>query len=389
MLNLKIIRNTMAELGLSQAAIAEQCSVSREAVSNWLSGESIPRPNKLKILSASLGIAVTDLLTGSNRVPAPIVAYRTHKNMAVSGAAMDAASELARHMRELVPFVRGDLLFSPPALESPSLDDDYIRKVAQQTRHRIDLSSTAPLTREKLLDLHHSFGSILVPVLWTGEKQGHENALSVYLPESKVSWVVFSLNARNDDFNYWLAHELAHCYSLHALQGDDGENFAERFAQELLFPHEAAAEALDSISKSALPLEQAKRIADAFDISVVTVIRQADRAARDLEMPITGLENKDFWHEWNESRQLVPTVAYSLFGHNSLEISDYVESSEKYFKTPIFKAISQWQLNEGGRSPSFISSALNIDLGQAYDLSHILMRRMAHSSGADSLNNCL
>lgn len=389
MLNLELIRTTMTRLGLSQAAIAEQCSVSREAVSNWFSGESIPRPNKLKILAAILGVDVSGLFGGEHSLPTPVVAYRTNKNLAVSGAALDAATELARHLRELVPFVRGDLLFSPPVLESPSLDDAYIRKAAQQTRMRIDLSPTAPLTREKLLDLHHSFGSILVPVLWTGEKQGHENALSVYLPESKMSWVIFSLNARSDDFNYWIAHELAHCYSLHVLQGDDGETFAERFAQELLFPHEAAVEALTSIAESDYGMEQAKRIADAFDISVVTVIRQADRAAKDIGKPVTGLETKEFWDDWSKNRALVPTVAYSLFGQNSLELADYVEGAEKYFRTPVFKAISKWQLNEGGRSPGFIASTLNVDLEQAYELSHILMRGQVHKVGGDSPNNCL
>lgn len=375
MLNLELIKVVMSKLGISQSFLADQCKVSREAVSNWLLGESIPRPNKLKVLAEILGVEVSSLFGRPGSLPEPVVAYRTKKNLAVTGPAMEAASELAHHLRELVPFVRGELLFSPPALESPCLDDDYIRKVAQQTRLRIGLTPTAPLTREQLIGLHHSFGSILVPVLWTGGKSGHENALSVYLPETKMSWVIFSLNARNDDFNYWLAHELAHCYSLHVLQGDDGETFAERFAQELLFPHDAAVEALDSILESPSPLERAKCIADVFDISVVTVIRQADRAAKDLQKPITGLETPEFWDEWNSNRSLVPTVAYSLFGSQSLEIEDYVENSEKFFKTPVFKAISKWQQQEGGRSPSFITSTLNIGLEQAFELSHILMKR--------------
>ncbi|MES2040384.1 MAG: XRE family transcriptional regulator [Pseudomonadota bacterium] len=374
MLNLELLKTTMSSLGLSQTALADRCVVSREAVSNWLSGESIPRPSKLKILAEVLGLDVPSLFGNEQMLAEPVVAYRTQKNTAATDEAMEAANELARHLRELVPFVRGELLFTPPSLETPSVDEIYIRKVAQQTRMRIGLTPNAPLTREQLLDLHHSFGSILVPVLWTGEKQGHENALSVYLPESKMSWVIFSLNARNDDFNYWLAHELAHCYSLHTLQGDDGELFAERFAQELLFPRDAAIEALDSIVNSQSPLEHAKFIADAFDISVVTVIRQTDRLALEVGRHPTGLETSAFWEEWNANRELVPTVAYSLFGPQSLDTSDYIENSEKAFKTPIFKALAKWQASEGGRSPSFIASALNIDLGQALELSHALSK---------------
>ncbi|MDB5824753.1 MAG: helix-turn-helix family protein [Herminiimonas sp.] len=384
MLNLDQIKVMMTKRGLSQAGLADLCNVSREAVSNWLSGESIPRPNKLKALSEVLDIDLGILLRGEGSLPKPVLAYRTKNNRVATGPAMEAAEELARHLRELAPFVGSESLFSPPVLESPKLDDDYIRKVAQQIRSKIGLTAKAPVSRERLLALHHAFGSILVPVLWNGEKRGHENALSVYLPESKTSWVVFSLNAKNDDFNYWLAHELGHCYSLHALQGDDGESFAERFAQELLFPHEASLEALGDIANSASPLERAVDLASAYDISVVTVIRQSDRAAKATGKPLTGLENDDFWTRWNATRTSVPTVGLALFGSESLSCEEYVVRCEKTFGTPIFKAIASRQHHEGW-SPSFISSALNIGLEQAVDLSRVLMTlHPLQSEGAPS-----
>lgn len=43
--------------------------------------------------------------------------------------------------------------------------------------------------------------------------------------------VLFNVGCRLDDFSYWLAHELGHCLTLHALTGDAGERFAELFAQ--------------------------------------------------------------------------------------------------------------------------------------------------------------
>ncbi len=388
MLNLDLTKTAMANLGLNQAALADLCNVSREAVSNWLSGESIPRPNKLKALSGALRIELEDLLSGANSLPKPVVAYRTKKNLPATGPAMEAATELARHLRELVPFVMGEPLFSPPVLESPRLDDDYIRKAAQHTRRQIGLTAKAPLTREQLLGLHHAFGSVLVPVLWGGDKSGHENALNVYLPESKMSWVVFSLNARNDDFNYWLAHELGHCYSLHVLQGDDGESFAERFAQELLFPFDAALEALRDIKASESPMERAQYLAAAYDISIVTVIRQADLVAKTIEENVTGLETKEFWEHWSANRSSVPTVGLALFGTENLTSEEYVVGCEKTFKTPVFQAIAKRQQQEGGRSPSFVASTLNIGLEQAFDLSHVLMRLHPYpSDGARSANS--
>lgn len=375
MLNLKIVNAAMEKLALNQAAIAELCNVSREAVSNWLSGESIPRPSKVKALANALKISIKDLILVGGNFPVPIVAYRTKKNMPVTGAALVAALDQAQHLRQLVPYISDINLFIPAHLESPRVDDEYIRMATQRLRNKIGLSNKDPLTRKQLLELHHAFGSILVPVLWSGDKSGHENALSVYLPESKSSWVVFSLNAKDDDFNYWLAHELGHCFSIHALCGEDGEKFAERFAQELLFPHDAALSALDEITASKSPLIEAQRLADIYNISVVTVIRQIERTSLQLGKNFISLQTDDFWTRWKKGRSSVPTVSQVLFGSSNLSVLEYVENSEKFFKTPIFQAIAKWQQQEGGRSPAFIGSTLNIGIEVAFELSHLISSR--------------
>lgn len=360
---------------MSQAQLAQECSVSKEAVSNWLSGESVPRPNKLKALSEVLRIEIHNLLNGEGATPEPVVAYRTRMNRAVTGQAQEAAIDLARHLRELVPFVRREALFSPPILETPSLDDHYIREAARQVRSRAGLPPKTPLSREQLLNLHHDFGSLLVPVLWGANKDGHENALSVYLPESKTSWVIFSLNAHQDDFNYWLAHELGHCFTLHTLRNADGEKFAERFAQELLFPYEAAIDALSAITLDGKRRQElASWYAGNYGVSIVTIVRQADRVAKHLGKELTGIETREFWAEWSARRKYVPSVADTLFGAKTLSVEEYVLKSEDVFKTPVFRALAQWQANEGGRSPAFIAAALNIDLAQAMALSHVLLK---------------
>lgn len=389
MLNTALIKSTMRKLGLSQGALAERCNVSKEAVSNWLSGESVPRPNKIKALGEALSLPVDDLFVVEEAFPEPVVAYRTSRNRAVTGPAREAAEDLARHLQELVPFIQREALFAPPVLEAPRLDDDYIQEAAKQVRARIGLTPKAALTRAQLLELHREFGSLLVPVLWSGTKAGHENALSVYLPDSKTSWVVFSLNARNDDFNYWLAHELGHCYSLHALRGDEGEEFSERFAQELLFPVEAAADALEDIVADRSRKERAAWYAGKHDISIVTVIKQVDRVARLSGKPITGLDTPAFWRAWNVTRSSVPTVVEVMFGTRELSAEEYVLKCEDQFNTPVFRALAQWQGQAGGRSPAFISAALNISVGQAVELSHFLMKLYGFpSESVDSPNSC-
>lgn len=389
MLNTTLIKSAMRTVGLNQAALAKRCRVSKEAVSNWLSGESIPRPNKLKALSKALSLGIENLFNEADAFPEPVVAYRTRQNRRVSGASLVAAEDLARHLQDLAPFVCRKPLFVPPVLGVPSLDEEYIRDVSCQVRSRVGLSPKAPLGRDNLLKLHHEFGSLLVPVLWGGEKDGHENALSVYLPESKVSWVVFNLNAKSDDFNYWLAHELGHCYTLHALRDSEGEKFAERFAQDLLFPLEIASDALDEIKESSSPMEHANWYAGNYEISVVTVIRQADRAARLFKKEPTGLENDSFWRDWKTTRHRVPTVAEVLYGSECPSAEEYVLKSEDTFRTPVFRALAQWQHDEGGRSPAFIAAALNVGLDQAIELSHVLFKlHDVPSKSADSPNRC-
>lgn len=378
MLNTTLISDAMADRAMNQADLATACGVSREAVSNWLQGESLPRPKKLRALADALRLEIDALLVTETSLPEPVVAYRSKRNEPVSDGAIEVASELARHLRELARLVPIESLFSPAVLQEPTLDEDYIRKAAAQTRERVGLSAIEPVTRTDLIKLHTLFGSILIPVLWGEDKVGHENALSVYLPETKSSWVVFSLNARSDDFNYWLAHELAHCYTLHALRGEAGERFAERFAQELLFPQQVAGKVVGEIKGSDNPMAKARFYATAHDISIVTVIRQIDCAAVAMNESKSGLETADFWKEWNETRKSVPTVGHALFGAEKFDVATYVAGSEKTFGTPFFKALTQWQREEGGRSPAFIASAMNISLHDAIEISHFLSKNRSH-----------
>lgn len=372
---------------MSQAALADRCQVSREAVSNWLSGESRPRPLKLKAIAETLGIEVKSLLA-PDLSNVPVVAYRTKKKEPATDSSLAAARELAVQLRQLVPYAHTPH-FSPARLDSPQVDHDYVYEVTQAIRRRLSLSKNEPISRDQLLNLHHEFRSILVPVRWTGDRTGHENALSVYLPDSKSSWVIFSLNARNDDFNYWLAHELAHCYSLHALTGDVGEDFAELFAQELLFPTDAATAAIEEIFSYSDPIIRAHYLADAYSISVVTVLKQTERIAKASGREFTSLQTEEFWREWNKTRDLVPTVARALFGADEIGVREYIETAEVIFKTPIFSAIAQWQEAESGRSPAFISSVLNVGLEEAVELSHILIQRVrGQSVGGNSPKSC-
>ncbi len=371
MLNVPLITSAMRKLGLSPAALADACEVSREAVSKWLASESLPRPRKLSVLAEKLQLSVDELL-GVIRRPEPVVAYRTRQKRGMSDEAHTAGLEVARHLQELVQYVERSALFEPPVLRAPSLDEEYIQNAAGAVRKSLGVGPTDVISREQLFELFHDFGAYLVPVLWGGDKDGHENAMSVFLPDSKVSFVVFNLGCRQDDFKYWLAHEYGHCLTLHALQGDQGEDFAEKFAQHLLFPDELASQALATIrAAKSRPegLAAANWFAGKYDISVITVVRAADRVAQLRSEKATGLATGQFYGAWKAQRKDAPTMVKVLFGSEKVSAVDLVKGSEKLFRTPVFGALRAWQEANGGRSPAFIASAFNVSLGQAVELS--------------------
>lgn len=376
----------MAKLGLSQTALAEVCGVSREAVSNWLTGESIPRPAKLRELAQRLNVEVR-LLLDSPSSPKPVVAFRTLERKPVTSLAEDAGIEIGRHFRQLLPYTGVKTLFAPRHLINPSIDDSYIREAAAAKRTEMGLGSTDAVTDELLLEQFHDFGAFLAPVFWGGDCEGHENALSVYLPDSTSSWMVFNLGCRQDDFKYWLAHEYGHCLTLHALQGNNGEIFAEKFAQYLLFPDDLASQCLARMKDTSDRLAVATWYAGHYDISVVTVVRAVQRVAEACGESFEKLDTQEFFDRWKANRDQVPTVALKYFGTDKPTSMEYIVRAEEIFRTPIFKALAGFQCAQGGRSPAFLAATLNIGLADAVELSHALWTRAHCADGGASLKS--
>ncbi|WP_262421426.1 hypothetical protein [Paraburkholderia sp. UCT31] len=51
---------------------------------------------------------------------------------------------------------------------------------------------------------------------------------------------------------------------------------------------------------------------------------------------------------------------------------EFVKFAEDVFATPVYGAIRDWQIGEGGRNPAFIGDVLGVALGDAYELSQAL-----------------
>lgn len=357
--------------GLNQAALAQACGVSREAVSKWFAGESLPRPAKLKTLAQALGLDLAALQVSV--ASEPVIAYRTHLREAPSERARAAALEMGRHFRQLQAFME-PRLFTARVLENPSDDEGAVRRTVDALRATMGLAADESPTWLQLIEQLQLTGAQIAPVLWGREKVGHENALTIHLPDGPHTWVVISLSACTDDFKYWLAHELGHCLSLHRLAEEAGERFAERFAQLMVFPDALADRCLKELRQSPDSLAKARDYAGLHGVSVVSVVKSVDRLAQARGEAATGMASEAFYEAWSRERLRQPTVASQLFGTDAPTVDLFVQKSSTFFKTAVFDAIGRLQAEQGGHSPAFVSALLNIDLPQARELSMYLSR---------------
>lgn len=58
----EVIRSLCAKAGLSQEELAEKTYVTRQAVSRWENGDSVPAPETLKLLSELFNVSINTLL---------------------------------------------------------------------------------------------------------------------------------------------------------------------------------------------------------------------------------------------------------------------------------------------------------------------------------------
>ena len=58
----EVIRSLRAKVGLSQEELAEKTYVTRQAVSRWENGDSVPAPETLKLLSELFNVSINTLL---------------------------------------------------------------------------------------------------------------------------------------------------------------------------------------------------------------------------------------------------------------------------------------------------------------------------------------
>lgn len=365
-LNLQNAGVAMQQAGLSQTAVAESLAVSKEAVSQWLKGDTFPRPDKLLKLGKLLKLSFSDLVITEDP-HTPKIAFRKMRGTITKDHHIEKAQEMGRFLRHLVPYLPFDTLEMPPILKYPNTEYDYIHRVALKVREDINVSETDNIDFVHLIRRFRDLQTVVVPVLW-GAKQRHENAVHIHLPDSESTWVYLNLDTNIHDFKFWMAHELGHCLSP-SLEGNEAEDFADEFAASLLYPHELAAEAYKSISLQQTIGAKINYIVDLAGqrtISPYTVIGQVNKFAAAEGKPEIEL-GKGFPGAVTNFNKGFKKVSEVLFGDLGLDengrpsASDYVSQVETVFETPIFDLFRKY-LKEHKKGPGFVQTVLDMPL---------------------------
>ena len=358
-LNIDLLKSRLAKLGLNQTALAEKIGVTKEAVSKWLKGSSFPRPNKILKLGMLLSLTYEDLVTEQENSATPIVAFRKKGRRRTKPEHYERAKDMGFLLRNLVEFLHFDK-FQPPTLTYPKNDYDYLQDVCKKIRKDIG-KEAEKLECEDLIKKFNELSAVIIPVFW-GAKSNHENALHIYLPDSMTTWIFLNLDVNIHDFKFWMAHELGHVYAPN-LREDEGEDFAEAFAQTLLFPEYLAKsmyKKLSELGKIPYRINAVKEKAEELMISPNTIIKALQGYSIRHSLRKINFGNKYYGAITNFNKQFF-SLSEIIFDDDPLTAKKYIEEAGTFFETPFFDALKLY-LDSSGKKESFVKQVLQVPL---------------------------
>jgi len=369
-LNVPAVKQALLKAGMDQTELANQIGVTRASVSKWLLGKSVPQPDKLLSIGMLLGMAFEQLVELSIPQAVPIVSFRRKAARVTKDEDLEKARAKGELLKRLAKYVPDISLAEPPVLTDPSCAYDYVQRVASDVRKEMGLKEK--IVFKDLIDKFNRLHAIIIPVLW-GDKEQHGNALNIHLPDSKTTWVYLNLDSKLVDFKFWMAHELGH--SLAPMLGDgneEGELFAEAFAQALLFPEADAQRMRDTLASTdsvGSRINKIKEEASRLLISPLTIrlAIEAFENARGLE-PIDIGNKSPFMGAVKNFSKDVPTVTKTIFDTDVPSPSDYIACARKQFGSSFFETLAAYCKAEEG-SEHYIRQILDLPLSDAKSLS--------------------
>ncbi len=367
-LNINAIRIAMRNAGLNASTLARHVNVSREAVSQWFKGTKFPRPDKLLKMGMTLGLQYNYIVNTVPELHEPVIAFRKKGARKTKPEHIEKAKRIGSLLRRLAEYVPYDQLINPPTLQEPVLEYGYIQKVVLQIRSELEVDSQEPIEYQQFIKEFNKLHAIIIPVLW-GQKEQHENALHIYLPDSRTTWIYLNIDSSPHDFNFWMAHELGHVYAPQ-LVGDEAENFADAFAEALLFPENAAKDLYMVVSKCRAESSIIKHIvstAGKYAVAPYTVYHALQKYAEHHNLPVVTIENNIHAITANIKEQSPKRISDLLFGYEDPTPGNYVSMTKELFQSDFFDILRTY--NKKSSIPSaYLHEVLDMPLTDAKEL---------------------
>jgi transcriptional regulator with XRE-family HTH domain len=363
-LNIPKLKDALIKAGMSQANLAEKLGVSREAVSSWMSGDKFPTPDRLLRIGMLSGLGFDQLVNLPPSTDIPIVSFRKKANRKTKDEHLDNARETGELLKRMVEYLPRREITHPPTLKKPTSDYNYVQAVACQIRKEMDLEQKQVIDFGDLIGKFEHLHAILIPALW-GEQQHHGNALNIHLPDSKTTWVFLNLDSNIVDFKFWMAHEMGHSLAPE-LSCETGENFADSFAQALLFPVAMAIKfyaELKTVKSVGAKITRVRDEAEKLVISPYTIFRALIEYAQAYNLPEPDLGPSFMGATINFSKKF-PTVTTVLFKGAIPEPAAYIAVARSVFHSPFFEAMTEFSKQETG-TEHFIHRVLGVSLPDA------------------------
>ena len=357
----------MDKQGLNQARLSKHMGVSRTIVSSWFQGNKFPRPDKLLKLGIVLGLPFQDIVEKATGIQEPVIAYRKKGSRKTKDIHLEQAREVGQLLELLVPYIPNDRIFQVPVLKQPKIEYSYIQKVTRQIRQDLEIDDNQSVSFEQLIEKMGAFDVCLIPV-FHGSKENHENALHIFLPSSNTTWIYLNIDTNIHDFKFWMSHELGHVLAP-SLIDEAGEDFADMFAQSLLFPESQAEDTykkLRRLRSRKSRLDKIVEISERLIISPVTVYKAVNNFTNEYDYNDILLE-PDIYAVANRLNVKYMNVSETLFKKEPLNVNGYIEMSKTVFNSPFFDILKRF-LSANQKSAGFIQSVLNTSILDAREI---------------------
>lgn len=320
MLKTESLKAALQAKGWTPADLARECQVSREAVSKWLAGESLPRPKTLLKLCTLLTLRWSDLVESaddgaSQDVLTAQLEAGQFMRVVLEDEQLDDAKDFGLQTLSAAHCAGALTPVEPPRLRNPQQE-----ALAAALAHvRAGLYRVVPALRPTgedngllvmgLLRLLKDFGAVVVPGARQVLGTSRSSVTVVHCRPQEHYAVLVSLDAPWGQVPALLAYAYGACLAMHKLPALEAHSFSSALAQELAGP----------VSPLSTPL-------------------------------------------WREL----------CLGAEPVSAEAYVTKLEAQTFSLAFEGLRQFQRMEQGRNHAFVKEVLRVPLLDAYEISGVL-----------------